>query len=137
MSLDAKPYSRGAEISHKTATRIPAEAKLRPLKDWLIVAPHDRTISAIIEVVSEEKPIRGTVLATGPGRYPIRYNHPEKNKRTKMWDSKAFRPCDVQVGDTVGFEPRAFQSLYWGDQFCLMIREEDVTGIHERAHAAA
>lgn len=131
--LDFKPYSRGAEISHKTTSAIPADVQIRPLRDWMVVEPLDGTLSAIIQVVSETKPVKGIVRAIGPGRHPIRYNHPDKNKRTKMWESKAFRPCDVKVGDTVGFEPRGFQTVYWGDRMCLLMREEDITGIHAEA----
>lgn len=125
-SLAAKTFSRGAELSHQTTTYIPAEAKLRPLRDQLIVEPLDGAYSALLIVIDESKPIRGIVRAAGPGVYPIRYDHAEKGKRTKMWWGKKFRPCDVKVGDIVSFEPFERQSLYWGTVFCLVLREEDV-----------
>lgn len=103
----------------------------------MVVEPLDGTMSAIIKVVSETKPMKGIVRAVGPGCYPKKYDHPDKHRRTKMWDSKALRPCDVKIGDMVGFEPRAFQTFYWGDRMCLLMREEDITGIHENAHVAA
>lgn len=131
--LEAKPYQRGAELSYKTTTGIPADVQIRPLRDVIIVEPIDGLISPIIKLVEERKPIQGIVRAAGPGCYPKRYDHPEKGKRRKMWDSKALRPCDVKVGDTVEFEPRPFQTLYWGDKLMLIMREEDLCGIRERA----
>lgn len=133
--LDHKPYSRGAEVSHKTTSAIPADHRIRPLRDWMVVEPLDGTMSAIIKVVTETKPMKGIVRAVGPGCYPKKYDHPDKHRRTKMWDSKALRPCDVKVGDTVGFESRAFQTLYWGDRMCLLMREEDVTGVYAKEAA--
>lgn len=133
MTMAPKSFSRGMELSHKTTTHIPAHHKVRPLRDHVVVEPLDGTLSAIIEVISESKPVKGVVRAVGPGCYPKRYDHPEKHRRTKMWDSKALRPCDVKVGDTVGFGSFAFQTFYWGEKLCLILREEDVTGIYAAA----
>jgi co-chaperonin GroES (HSP10) len=130
--LENKTFSRGSELSHKTISAIPASARIRPLRDWMVVEPLDGTMSAIIQVITETKPMKGIVRAVGPGCYPKRYDHPDKHKRTKMWDSKALRPCDAKVGDTVGFESRAFQTCYWGDKLCLLMREEDLTGIYAK-----
>jgi hypothetical protein len=81
------------------------------------------------------KPLRGLVKAVGPGCYPKRYDHAEKGKRTKMWDSKRLRKTEVKVGDVVelgGSEigGYSFDSFYWGETLHLMCREEDVAGIH-------
>lgn len=124
-------FSRSAELSHKSRTEIPADAVLRPLRDVLIVEPLDHKLSARIQVINEIKPTRGIVKAVGPGCYPKRYNGP-KGKRTKMWDSKAFRKTEVKVGDIVnvgGLQTKngyAFDSFYWGDKLHLICREEDV-----------
>lgn len=126
MNINPYRFQRGGELSHKTRTSIPAEAKLRPLRDVLIVEPFEHTLSAIIAVIHEDKPVRGLVKAAGPGCYPKRYNGP-KGQRTKMWDSKALRPCDVKPGDIVQFGSFAFDSFYWGDRLHLMMREEDIT----------
>lgn len=130
--LEAKPYQRGVELSYKTATGIPADMQIRPLRDVLIVEPIDGLISAVIKLVEERKPMQGIVRAAGPGCYPKVYNGP-KGRRTKMWDSKSFRPCDAKVGDTVEFEQRPFQTLYWGGKLMLIMREEDLCGIREPA----
>jgi len=130
--MDSKVFSRGAELSHKTTTYIPADCKLRPLRDQIILEPIDNAFSAIVIVINESKPIRGIVRAIGPGVYPIQYDHPDKHRRTKMAWGKQFRPCDVKVGDIVSIESFERQTLYWGDKIHLLCREEDVRFIEER-----
>lgn len=129
MKIAPYKFARGGELSHTTRTYIPAAAKLRPLRDVIIVEPLEHTLSAVIAVMHEEKPVQGIVRAVGPGCYPKRYNHPDKGKRSKMWDSKAFRRTELKVGDLVDFGAFAFDSFYWGDKLHLMCREEDVTGV--------
>lgn len=135
-SLQAKTFSRGAELSHKTTAYIPADAVIRPLRDQIILEPVDNAFSSLIIVIDESKPIRGIVRAIGPGVYPIKYDHVEKHKRTKMWWGKHLRPCDVKVGDLVSIEPFERQCFYWGTTICLICREEDVRFIEHRAEAA-
>jgi len=137
MEMEAKQFSRGAALSHKTLTFVPADAKIRPTQDHIVVEPLPHYYSATIEVVTEQKPLRGTVLAVGPGLYPKRYDHSDKHKRTKYWDGKVFRPTQVKVGDVVdlggvdvqGQSFQDFQTLKWGDRFCLIASERDVTGV--------
>lgn len=136
MKAQPKIFSRGAELSHKTTDYVPADARIRPLRDQIILEPIDNAYSSLVIVINESKPIRGIVRAIGPGVYPMCYDHPEKHKRTKVWWSKHLRPCDVKVGDIVSIEPFERQCFYWGDTLCLICREEDVRFI-ERAHAAA
>ncbi len=78
----------------------------------------------------------------GPGCYPKKYDHRDKHKRTKTWDSTRLRPTEVKVGDTVelgglNIGGYAFDSFYHGDKLMLIAREEDVCGIHESEHGAA
>jgi co-chaperonin GroES (HSP10) len=133
--MDSKIFSRGAELSHKTTAYIPADAKIRPLRDQMILEPIDSAFSSRIIVIDESKPIRGIVRAIGPGVYPIQYDHAEKHRRTKMWWGKHLRPCDVKVGDVVNIEPFERQCFYWGSTVCLICREEDVRFIEEHAVA--
>ena len=127
--MDSKIFSRGAELGYKTLTRVPADAKIRCLRDHIIVEPLNHTLSAIIQVIDERKPAQGIVKVVGPGRYPWKYDHREKGKRTKAWLSKQFRPTDVKVGDLVQIEERPFETFYWGDKIHMIIREEDVCGV--------
>lgn len=135
--MRATPYrfQAGSHLSSVTATRISADENIRPLRDVIIVEPLDGTLSAIIEVIHESRPLKGIVKAVGPGCYPKKYDHPEKHKRTKTWDSTHRRPTEVKVGDTVELGGEAiggyaFDCFYWGERLHLMCREEDVCGIH-------
>jgi co-chaperonin GroES (HSP10) len=150
--IENDPGGRSARITHESSTAIPAEAKLRPLRDQIIVEPLPVVLSKTIVTVENTKPLRGIVKAAGPGCYPKMYDHPDKHRRTKMWDSEVFRPTQVKVGDVVelgGYEHRgyAFQTLMWGDTMHVICREEDVSCIvegmtadqarEEAAHATA
>jgi co-chaperonin GroES (HSP10) len=140
--MDRKSYSRGVEMSQKTITTIPADAKIRPTQDHIVVEPLETTLSNIIVILNEHKPVRGTVLAVGPGIYPKRYDHPDKQRRTKFWDGKTFRPTEIKVGDVVnlgGLEigGYAFQTFYWGSKLCLMAQERDVALVEESHGQAA
>lgn len=125
----------GIRIGNETLSFVPRETKVRPLRDHIVVEPLDWQPSRIISTVYRGKPLRGIVRAVGPGCYPKRYNGP-KGKRTKTWDSKAFRPTDVKVGDTVelgGIEIGGFlhPTFRWGDKEMVLCREEDIAGIVE------
>jgi co-chaperonin GroES (HSP10) len=129
-----KPYSRGASMGGETLTVIPAEAKLRPLRDQIILEPSSEVQSRYLHVVMQSHPLEGTVLAVGPGHYPKRYDHNDKHRRTKMWDSKAYIKTQVKVGDRVKLGDgeitnNGFQRFYWGDRYCIVCREADVAGV--------
>lgn len=142
MKAEAHKYSRSAEVTHKTRTYIPATAKLRPLRDVMIVEPLDGNLSAIIHVINECKPVRGIVKAIGPGHYPFVYldgngdrlpDHRRKDRK-KLSRSEVFQRTTVKVGDTVNLGGLnmggySFDSFYWGNTLHLTCREADVAGI--------
>lgn len=114
-------------------TFVPRGASIRPLRDHIVVEPLPLNPTLI---VTGFRPVRGKVLAVGKGIHPKRYNG-RKGVRTKSWDSKAFRPCDVKVGDVVelgGFEIGGYlnQMVRWGDKEVVVCREEDVAIIVEQ-----
>lgn len=134
MKFEKDGWSNNHRSVADTLTFIPGDEKIRPLRDQIVVEPIDVVYSRYILVDRRERPLRGKVLAVGPGCYPKRYDHPEKHKRTKMWDSRRFRPCDVKVGDIVelgGSEigGYAFEQYQWGDKRVLLCREADVAGV--------
>ena len=138
MSIQSAADGRSASIGHESRTSIPADAKIRCLRDQLIIEPLAVVHSQTIITVEHAKPLRGIVKAAGPGVYPKVYDHPEKHRRIKMWDSDVFRPTQVKVGDVVelggydrdsGMRGYAFQTFYWGDVLHLHCREEDVSGV--------
>lgn len=134
--LAPTPFQPGARAGGETLTSIPADAVIRPLRDWLVVEAEAHVASRLIYVPEFGRPLKGTVLAVGPGCYPKRYDHAEKHKRSKSWDSRRFRPTEVKVGDRVelgGAESGgyAFEQLWWGERLCLLCREEDVCLVRE------
>jgi co-chaperonin GroES (HSP10) len=127
--------SPGTRIGNECFDALPKSAKVRPLRDQIVIEPIPWPFSNIIEVVYTGRALRGKVRAVGPGCYEKRYDGP-KGKRTKSWDSLYFRPCDVKVGDIVqlgGLDIRGylFQTFRWGDKEMVICRENDVTGIEE------
>jgi co-chaperonin GroES (HSP10) len=115
-------------------TFIPADTKLRPLRDQMIVEPLEVVHSRYLIIPEHGKPIRGTCRAIGPGHYRKQYDHPDKHKRTKMWEGTHYVPTEVKVGDIVhlgGAElgGYAFEQFWWGDKLHIHCREADVAGI--------
>lgn len=132
--LPSQGSSAGGYLSNENLEFIPADVRLRPLRDQLIVEPLDVVYSRILIVSIQSKPLRGIVRAAGPGCYPKQYDHRDKHKRTKMWDSLKFRPTEVKVGDVVqlggaGIGGYAFEQFWWGDRVHLHCREEDICAI--------
>lgn len=125
----------GVRISPKRIEIIDAHETIRPLRDQIVVKPLPWEPSPYlkskgIEIVWHGKALRGEVLAVGPGCYPKQYS----KDRSKSWDSKIFRPCDVKVGDIVelgGLEIKGydFPEVRWGSQSVIVCREADVTGV--------
>jgi co-chaperonin GroES (HSP10) len=133
--------THGVRIGNETHTRIAADVVLRPLRDQIIVEPREWKPSAVLTVIYQGKPLRGTVKAVGPGCFPKRYDGP-KGKRSKTWDSKAFRPTELIVGDLVefgGLELRGylFQTFLWGDIEHVICREEDIALVCDDTEIAA
>lgn len=140
MAIKEDWHGRSAEFSLKETTYVPCETKLRMLRDYMAVEPLDTLYSSIIDVILITKPMKGIVKAIGPGHYPKVYNHPDKAKRTKMWESKHFQPTEVKVGDIVElgglqYGGYSFQTFYWGDTLHLICREADVVGIYSKRYA--
>lgn len=120
----------GARVSNKTLTIVPKEAKVKPLRDRIIIEPLEWKPSKYIEVIYRGETLRGRVKAVGPGRHPLKYDGP-KGKRTKSWESTRFVPTEVKVGDIVelgGLEIRGYlhTSFLWGDKEHIICQENDV-----------
>jgi hypothetical protein len=123
---------RGVRLGNECLAFIKANETLRPLRDHIVVEPLPANPTIIIDTW---RPIRGRVLAAGKGHYPKRYDG-RKGNRTKTWDSKAFLPCDVRVGDLVELGGKEiggylFQTVRWGEKEVVLCRESDVALIVE------
>ena len=125
----------GHRLGNECFDSLPASDKLRPLRDQIIVEPIPWPFSDIIEVVYTGRPLRGRVLAVGPGHYRKLYDG-RKGVRTKSWESRYFTPCQLKIGDIVqlgglSFDGYLFQTVRWGQTECVICRENDVTGVEE------
>lgn len=140
MSHEDITGGRGVRVGNELLACIRADEQIRPLRDQIVVEPLPLDHGTSLSVVYGGKPVRGRILAVGPGVYPKRYNG-RKGQRTKSWDSKHFRPCDLKVGDIVdlgGLELGGylFPRVLWGDKDVVICREEDVAIVVEQERAA-
>ena len=98
---------------------------LQPLQDRIVIeaAPkEEKTASGIILPDSaQEKPLRGTVLAVGPG---------------KRLDSGQLAPVDVKVGDTVLYGKYSGTEVNVEGKDYIILRAEDVLAVLEGAQVA-
>lgn len=91
---------------------------LQPLHDRIVIeaaAKEEKTASGIILPDSaQEKPLKGTVLAVGPG---------------KTLDSGQIAPVDVQVGDTVLYGKYSGTEVTVGGKDYIILRADDVLAV--------
>jgi hypothetical protein len=123
---------RGVRIGNECLAFVGKNERIRPLRDHIVVEPLPANPTIIIDTW---RPIRGVVRAVGPGCYPKVYDG-RKGQRTKSWDSKAFLPTEVKVGDCVelgGKEISGYlhMSIRWGAKEVVVCREADVALIVE------
>lgn len=92
--------------------------KLKPLQDRIVVeaAPkEEKTASGIILPDSaQEKPLKGTVLAVGPG---------------KRLDSGQLAPVDVKTGDTVLYGKYSGTEVTVEGKDYIILRADDILGV--------
>lgn len=92
--------------------------KLQPLHDRIVVeaaAKEETTAGGIIlPDTAQEKPLKGVVLAVGPG---------------KTLDSGKLAPVDVAVGDTVLYGKYAGTEVTVGGKDYIILRADDVLAV--------
>jgi chaperonin GroES len=93
--------------------------KIRPLGDRLVVAPNEiesKTAGGIVipDTADKDKPMQGTVIAVGDG---------------KWYDGKK-QPLQVKIGDHILFGKYSGTSIKL-DKDYLVMREDDVMGVLE------
>lgn len=94
---------------------------IRPLDDRLVVKQAEaetKTASGIVLPDSaKEKPTRGKVISTGPG---------------KMLDNGTRAPITVKAGDEVYYGKYAGTEVKVGDDKFVILRESDLLGVVEK-----
>lgn len=91
---------------------------IRPLHDRVIIQRIEENKTAGGIVIPEtvgDKPQRGKVMATGPGKY----------------DNGQLRKLDVKVGDEVLFGKYSGTEVKVNGKDLLVMREEDIMGVVE------
>lgn len=96
--------------------------KIRPLSDRVVIEPREmetKTAGGIYipDTADKDKPIQGTVIAIGNGKYI-------EGKLT---------PLQVKIGDVVLFGKYAGTNVKLDDSDFLVMREEDIMGVVEEA----
>lgn len=94
--------------------------KIRPLSDRIVVQPREvetKTAGGIVipDSADKDKPIQGTVIAIGTGKYV---------------DGKVV-PLQLNIGDKILFGKYAGTAVKLEDKEYLVMREEDVMGVLE------
>jgi chaperonin GroES len=94
--------------------------KIRPLSDRIVVETKElesKSAGGIVipDTADKDKPMRGTVIAIGNGRYIEGKLH----------------PLQVKVGDEILFGKYAGTNFKLAEKDYLVMREEDVMGVLE------
>jgi co-chaperonin GroES (HSP10) len=129
--------ARSAELSQSCNTYVAEGEQIRMRLDYLLVEPLDRDLSKVLQVVERTKPVRGRVIAAGPGTHPKVYDHPDKHKLKSFEYSSRFLETQVKPGDLVelgGIDigGYSFPQIMYGDKKYLICRELDVSGVLEQ-----
>lgn len=112
-------------------------SQLRMRGDRILLRPLKWEPSKIIEVVRHGRPLRGEVVAIGPGIHPISKRIKQADGRMRVEYSRIFRPTQVKVGDIVElgglniFDGKGydFTEVIVGNETMLLCTERDVCGV--------
>ena len=101
-----------------TAKESKKKIKFRPLEDRVLIEPseaEERTAGGIVlPDTAKEKPQRGTVIATGPG---------------KLMKDGHRAAIDVKVGDTVFYGKYSGTEIDYGSDKFVVCRESDILAV--------
>lgn len=97
------------------------QTQLKPLGDRLVVKADDKeekTASGIfLPDTAQEKPLRGTVLAAGPGR---------------VLDNGTVQPLEVKAGDKILFGKYSGTEIKLDGESFLILKESEVLGVYTK-----
>ncbi len=95
--------------------------KLNPLDDRLVIKPAEAETKTATGIVlpetAKEKPTRGKVISTGPGR---------------MLDNGKRAAVAVKVGEEVYYGKYAGTEIKINDEAFVIVRENDLLGVVEK-----
>jgi chaperonin GroES len=107
---------------------------IQPLQDWALIEPSEakgKTGGGLfIPDTAKEKPVEGTVLAVGKGRWETPEDKPGRTPKKKQEKSeKIFRPTVLKAGDRVLYEKFSTTEVELDDKELVLVRESDVLGL--------
>ena len=103
----------------------------QPLQDWALIEPSEAkgktTGGLFIPDQAKEKPVEGTVLAVGAGRWVIPDKTPG-NKHAKK-EEEVFTPTVLKPGDQILYEKYGTTEVDLDGKELVLVRESDVLGL--------
>jgi co-chaperonin GroES (HSP10) len=127
----------GVRLERKRNDWVDVNATIRPLRDRIVLKPLDWQPSNIISIAGDNrKPLRGVVVAVGPGYRQKRWKFNSKGERCGMGETGRVIPIEVKPGDVVelgGLELNGydFPQIVIGNELHVICQEQDVVGIVE------
>lgn len=112
----------------KTAS-IAAGETIRPLRDRIVIKPLEPEPGALIVIDSGRKPIRGHVVAVGPGAYRKKYWLNDQGERCKVGEITGRIPTELKPGQLVELLPIRPNEITIGGELHLLCAEGDVAGV--------
>ncbi len=121
------------------------QGSLRMLRDNILLRPLDWKASEVIIAIRHGRPVRGEVVAIGPGKWVKRYVTGKRDGKgfRKSYETKVFQKTEVKPGDIVnigglnifdGAGYMAMLEVVVGTETLLMFQEADVAVVEvERA----
>lgn len=119
---------------------------LRMMGDRILLKPLEWDASKTIIAIRHGRPVRGEVIAVGPGAYPKRYRSGKRDGKDfrKSYETKTFRPTEVKPGDIVELGGLStfdgagyiFQEVLIGNEVHLICQEADVAVVRDDLKAA-
>jgi chaperonin GroES len=109
---------------------------MQPLQDWALIEPSEakgKTGGGLfIPDTAKEKPVEGTVLAVGKGRWET----PEEKsgrrvKKKQEKEEKIFRPTVLKPGDHVLYEKYGTTEVDLDGKELVLVRESEILGLVE------
>lgn len=116
---------------------------LRLLGDRIVVKPMEWDASKIVIAIRHGRPVRGRIMAVGPGCNPKKYRKDVQGNRKSFEYSRHFRPTEVKVGDVVElgglniFDGKGYQfdEIILNGEHCLICSEKDVAVVRDDQHS--
>lgn len=112
---------------------------MRMMGNRILLKPLEWDASKIIYAIRHGRPVRGIVMAVGPGSNPMKYKDGPKGKRSLMEYSKRFQRTELEIGDIAElgglniFDGKGYQftDVLYNNEMCLICSENDVAIVRD------